>query len=112
MKKEKLPRIVVIAILSLVTALIWAFFDITRAFFKKPETKVEATTLSPLNPNLDLETLNTIQNAKFFEEGQVQENIVQTSPSPTTEPTTPPVSNESPAPEATTSAGNTEGALP
>ena len=112
MKREKLPRIVVIAILSLVTALIWAFFDITRAFFKKPETKVEATTLSPLTPTLDLETLSSIQNAKFFEEGQVQEVVTPTTTIPSTEPTSTPIPNDSPTPEATTSAENTGGILP
>lgn len=85
MKKQKLPTIVVIAILTLITTLLWAFFDITRAFLKKPDIKVEASTIVPIDPSLDLETLNLLQSATFFEEGQVAE-IVIPSASPTAEP--------------------------
>lgn len=90
MKKQKLPTIVVIAILTLITAILWAFFDITRAFFKKPDIKVETEAISPLDPKLDLETLSLVQSAKFFEEGQVADIVRSVSPTPEPTPTTTP----------------------
>lgn len=88
--KQKLPKIIIIAILSLITALVWAFFDITRAIFKKPDVKVEEITVVPVDPNLDIDTLNSLQNSIFFEEGEVNE--VLTPPSPEAEPIPEPIS--------------------
>lgn len=113
--KQKLPRIVIIAILTLITATIWAFFDITRVLVKKPDTKVEESAIVPLDPKLDTETLNTLQSSTFFEEGQVPDIVPATEPSPEatpeptleaeveplTEPSIEPESSPSASPEAT-----------
>ncbi len=102
MKKTKLPKIVVIAILSLITAIVWAFFDITRSFIKKPDTKVEGSIIEPIDPTLDVETLTLLEGATFFEEGQVVETI---NPSPSAEPSSQPTTSPTlePSPEASAS---------
>lgn len=82
MKKRKLPRIVVLAIFSLATALVWAFSDILRSLTKPQEIEVAEGVLEPLDPTLNSDAITKMQNSIFFEEGQVSENIVQPSPSP------------------------------
>lgn len=107
MKKTKLPKIVVIAIFSLITAIVWAFFDISRSFIKKPDIKVEEAVIEPLDPTLDVDTLTLLEGATFFEEGQIVETV---APSPSVEPsaTSTPAPTLEPSPEASDS-GQTQG---
>ncbi len=98
--KKKYPRILVLAILSLVTALVWAASDIVRSFFfKKPETKVSDEILAPINPTLDKDTLNAVQNALYFDPNQIVSSNVNPSSTPGPSSVASPVATTSATPE-------------
>lgn len=86
MKKQKLPKIIMIAVFSLVTALVWAFSDILRSLTKPQEISVPENVLTPLDPTLNQDALTKIQGATFFEAGQVNEATLLPSPEPESTP--------------------------
>lgn len=104
MKNIKAPKLVTIAILSLITAVFWVGFEIFRAFTVKPEPPVEATIISPINPTLDVATLSSLQDKVFFEESQISEIVVAT-PIPIPEATPIPTVEPTPTPEESTASG-------
>lgn len=61
MKNNKLPSIVIIMILTLITVVFWLMFTIYRAFSTETEIDVSTKVLSPINPNLDKSTLQKMQ---------------------------------------------------
>lgn len=76
MKKEKIPSIVSIAILTLITSVFWIFFSVYRIFTSKTFTKIPQEILLPFSPELDLETISKIENRVFIEENQIPETSV------------------------------------
>jgi len=73
MKKNKLPGIVTILILTLITAFMWISFNVYRAFTIQPETKVPEEILKPLSPTLDTDTLGKIGNRPLLDDSQIPE---------------------------------------
>jgi hypothetical protein len=65
MKKSKLPSLVTVLVLTLVTALTWVGFEIYRAFTTTPEPSVSEEILSPITPSLDAGTIGKIQSGLF-----------------------------------------------
>lgn len=106
MKGKKLPKIVLIGILTLVTAFVWVASDLLRNFSKKPETKVPEEILEPVNPSLDQETLGKIESALFFDASQIP-TLPSPSPSQEPEPTPTPEPSPSPTPEPSSTASPT-----
>lgn len=94
MKKEKTPNIVSLAILTLITSIIWIFFSLYRVFTDKSDIKVSQEILEPLSPSLNEEIISEIENRVFIEQNQIPDNIVAKetavskieSPSPSPEP--------------------------
>lgn len=93
MKSEKkLPVVVTLLILTLITVIFWISFGIYRSFTNEPESTVSEETLLPLNPILDTETINEIKERKYVEnitesfiqidETESTTEIPDTSPSP------------------------------
>src|SRR5258708_2714359 len=98
--KKKYPRILILAILSLITALVWGVSDVVRSFFfKKPEIKVSTEVLAPLDPTLDKQTLDAVQNALYFDPSQIVTVTATPSSSPKPSPTSQPVVSVSPSPK-------------
>lgn len=62
MYKKKKTRILAISILTTITVIVWVVFDVYRSLTFKPPQSVSESTLSPLNPNLNLTTLEEIES--------------------------------------------------
>lgn len=100
MKKLKVPNIVTIMILTVITISFWIVFSVVRIFRTEPTPSIPPEILNPLNPNYDKTAVDKIQGRIYFDKEQVFETV-QSSPSPTTGPTTSPTAS----PEAATSSG-------
>jgi len=104
MKKTKLPNLVAILVLTLITVVMWVSFSIYRAFSIKPTPQVAEDVSKPLSPVLDVETINLVESRVFIDDSQIPENVVtgpsQTSnqPASTPEPEVPTI-EEAPAPD-------------
>lgn len=83
MKKNKLPNIISILVLTLVTVLMWVGFSIYRAFTLKPASVVQNNILASLSPSLDANTINKVESSLYFTGSQIPEVGSQVSPSPT-----------------------------
>lgn len=110
MKKNKLPNLVVILVLTLVTGVVWISFSIYRALTTKPAPAVPEKISSPLNPTLDTQTLSLVKSSIYFEDSQIPEVTIttpssapnQTVVTPTSIPT--PIASISATPNASPSA--------
>jgi hypothetical protein len=82
MQKTKLPSLVTILILTLITALMWIGFNVYRAFTQKPVPSVPSEISQPLTPTLDQDTINKIQSSLFFDQSQIPQLTITGSPLP------------------------------
>lgn len=98
MKKGKLPSVVTVLILTLITAVMWVSLNVYRSLTEKPPPAIPPEISEPLDPSLDIQTLNQIQSRLFLEESEIP--IVAATPetSPTPSTLTP---NPSPTPLTT-----------
>lgn len=71
MKKNSLPKPITILILTLLTALVWVGLNIYRSIAIKPAAPVSEDILKPLNPTLDMETIQKIEAAIFIQDSEV-----------------------------------------
>jgi|EPASupsiteSAE347_1022098.scaffolds.fasta_scaffold00079_25 hypothetical protein len=76
MKKEKTPNIVSLAILTLITSILWIFFSLYRVFIEKSDTNVPQEILEPLSPILDETIISEIEKKVFIEQNQIPDTIV------------------------------------
>lgn len=89
MKKEKTPKIVSLAILTLITSVLWIFFAVYRSITKKEEPKAVTDVIIPLTPTLDSKTITQIETRVYVEEGQIPQTVIpsnQKTPTPTLKP--------------------------
>ncbi len=109
-KKSKLPNLVSILILTVLTSIMWISFSVYRAVTTKPAANVSQVISEPLTPTLDTETINKIESSLYLGSDQIPQSIVtQTivAPTPTNapvvspEPTSQPTLEPSPTPEPT-----------
>lgn len=103
MNKEKTPAIVPLTIATAVTIVIWVFFDLYHNFTQKNPPVVPPQIIAPLDPKLDIETLNQVGSRTFSE--NVELTILAT-PTPAIEELS------TPTPSATSSATPTNAASP
>lgn len=68
MKKKQKPFLVQFLILTVITSILWAGFDIYRSFTTKPDPDVAPEILSPINPNLDKDVLDKLTKKVYLEE--------------------------------------------
>jgi hypothetical protein len=92
MNKEKLPSIVPILILTLITVVMWVSFDIYRAFLKPADVNVPAAVSQPLTPTLDQNVINQLESKPYLDNSQIPDTVVNSAPVATAEP--------SPSPQA------------
>jgi hypothetical protein len=76
MKKTKLPNLVSILILTLITAVMWISLNIYSAITSTPSPVVQAEVSEPLNPVLDIEVISQIESRLYLDDSQIPENIV------------------------------------
>ncbi len=106
MKQSKLPNLISVLILTLITVVMWISLNIYRAISTKPAPVVPDEISKPLNPNLDTETITNLGTKIFLNESEipnVQFNPVLTQtpiPNPTF-PSPSPTAAVSPTPEPT-----------
>ncbi len=97
MKKNKLPSLIPILILTLITVVMWVSLDVVRLLKKTPELVVPKDISQPLTPTLDENSINQIESRIFLNDSQISDNVVSSSPTP----------QSSIAPEATATPGVT-----
>ena len=86
MKKTKLPSLVTVLILILITVLIWAAFDTYRLINNGPPPSVPANVSKPLTPSLDQDSINQIESRTYLDNSQIPDNVVNPNPTGTTPP--------------------------
>ncbi len=96
MKKIKIPSIVAVMILTVITISFWIVFSVIRIFTTEPTPSIPPEILNPLNPNYDKTVVDKIQERIYFDKEQVFETV-QLTPGPTASPTA--------SPEAATGSG-------
>ena len=72
MKKTKTPRLVTISVTTTVTIIFWVFFGLYSILITPPKIDIDQKLLTSLNPTLDTDTLRTLKNRVFFDEGDVK----------------------------------------
>lgn len=100
MKKDKLPSIIILLILSLITALFWVVFSVYRALAKPVVVDLPAEVMESLNPNLDTTTLESLDKRLYIEEGDIQTAQVAATEEATPSPSPSPEESASPSPTA------------
>jgi len=66
MKKTKIPSLVTIAILTVITILFWIVFGVIRILTLKPSIQVEPHVTKSFSPELETTTLDKIQEKLYF----------------------------------------------
>ncbi len=61
MKNSKLPSIVVLMILTLITVLFWISFSVYRSFKSPASVDVSPSVIAPLTPNFDTNTMEKVK---------------------------------------------------
>lgn len=80
MKKFKLSKdILILSIITLITVLTWVGFEVWLAATKTTITKVTKEQLSPLNPNLSRETIESLKNNFSLSEEEMRQAATESS---------------------------------
>lgn len=117
-KKKKLPAIVMIAIMTMITTFVWVGFEVYRALTKSPEISVDAEVIKALDPSLDVQSLTDMRDAVYLQDSDIGNTQFGTTPAPTEtatgQPSSTPEATESasPTPTASASATPTSSATP
>lgn len=77
MPKSKLPKLVNILILTLITVIVWVGFDVYRLFNNPPPPIVSKEVSNPLIPNLDQDSINQIESRIYLDDSQIPDNVVE-----------------------------------
>lgn len=94
MQNQKLPNLVTIAVLTVITIFFWIGLEVYRVLSTKPAPSVPEEILAPLNPELDTITLDKLEERVYLEPsetGQTQIKIeIEATPAalPTDSPAT------------------------
>lgn len=62
MKNKKLPSIIVLMILTLITAIFWMMFSVYRSFTKPTSISIPEEVTNQLIPRLDTETIELVKS--------------------------------------------------
>ena len=103
MKKDKLPSLITILVLTLLTSILWVSFSVYRAITAKPAESVPSAVSDPITPTLDQNEINKIESAVFLDNSLIPQNLIVASspPVPTTLPTATPITTPTASPSAT-----------
>ena len=80
MKKAKVPNIVVVMILTVITISFWIVFGVVRIFTTEPTPSIPPEILNPLNANYDKTVVDKIEKRIYFDKEQVFETVPIASP--------------------------------
>lgn len=105
MQKNKIPSLVSILILTLITAVIWVSFSIYRSITTQAPPPVPENISQPLTPTLDQDAINKVESGILFGSSQIPQNVASATPPTGTGLTLPtPTAFATPTPTATASA--------
>jgi hypothetical protein len=76
MNKPKAPRLVTVAVFTTITIIFWVFMGLYNLITSKPPANVDPELLKPINPTLEQEALNRLENRVFFEPGQTSSPFI------------------------------------
>ena len=110
-KNSKLPNIVAILVLTVLTSLMWISFSVYRALTTKPAPVVPQAVTQPLTPTLDTTTINKVESSLFLDSSQIPQNVVTTASS-IPAATKGPIATLAPSPTASSEATPTPTATP
>jgi hypothetical protein len=79
MEKRKLPSLVSMLIMTLITCVVWGSFEIYRVFNKPTTPSVPPSVSEPLSPTLDQETVSLIQNKIYLSDEDIPDDVINTS---------------------------------
>lgn len=102
MKKDKLPNLISILILTLITAVVWIALSIYRTITTKPAPAVPANISQSLSPTLNQNAVSKIESSIFLSGNQIPQNVATGATTAPSIPTLPPLAT--PTPSATASA--------
>lgn len=94
MKKPPAPRLVTVAIFTTITVIFWIFFSVYTVLTQTPDIKVPPELLEPIDPTLDVESLEELSERVHYEEVDVTTPIIVVS-TPSPEPEVSPLPEES-----------------
>lgn len=63
--KKKLPNLVVLSILTLITSLFWIGFNIYQALTREPSPIVPPDVILQIDPKLDTDTITLMKNKSY-----------------------------------------------
>ncbi len=81
MKKQKLPALVVIMILTTITIVFWIIYSLYASIVTKPALNIPPSVLEEVFPEIDTPALDKIGQRIFFEEDQIGTLSPSASPS-------------------------------
>jgi len=96
MEKNKLPNLIIILVLTLITIVTWVSLSVFRALSQKPVPDVAQEVSNPLTPTLDTDSLKKIESRLFLDDSQIPEVKIGQPATPTPKAT--PVPHASPKP--------------
>lgn len=75
MKKNKLPSLVSILILTLLTSIVWISLSVYRAFTSKPTESVPQEVSLPITPTLDQTAISQIESGIYLTGSEIPDNV-------------------------------------
>lgn len=108
MQKSKIPGLITILIMTLITSVMWVGFGIYRAIKSKPAPTVSQQILQALTPSIDQNTAEKIRNKVYINEENISEPTIAPTSTANALPT--PQATNSPTPVASASATPTASA--
>lgn len=85
MKKTRAPRLVTVAIFTTITIIFWIFFSLYNILTTQKDVQVNPRLLEPIDPSLNVELLNSLEEKTFYEEGEVGSPLIFEGLEPTPE---------------------------
>jgi hypothetical protein len=101
--KNKIPSLVVVLVLTLLTAIAWVGFSVYRAISQKEGPVLSEDVTKDLSPSLNSEIIENMKNRIFLSENEIPETQIQASLQPSATPQVTviptPIASESPTTE-------------
>lgn len=82
MKKNKLPNLISILILTLITVVVWITLNIYRTISNDPTPSVPDEVSAPLTPSLDKDAIDLIESKIFLNDSQIPNTTFSFTPIP------------------------------
>lgn len=107
--KTKLPSLITILVLTVLTSIVWISLGVYRALTAEPSPSVPEEVSQPLTPTLDINTINDIKSKQFIDPNLIPTTVITIS---TPLPSQTPTATESPSASASATPTETSTATP